>query len=71
MTKFFAEPITCSTKDALWSMPLPPLLNDYGYDVKVKMETDSRIFDFDTENSIVFLSSENRNRLFNGELCPE
>ena len=51
-------------------MPLPPLLNADGQDVKVKMETVSTIFDFDADKSIVFISSENRNRLFNGELCP-
>ena len=55
----------------MWSMPLPPLLNAHGHNVKVKMETESNIFTFNEERSVVLLNTENRNRLFNGKLCPK
>ena len=71
MSKFYAEPITCSTKDAMWSMPLPPLLNADNLEFKIEMVTASRFFTFDEERSFVLLNKENRMNLLNGKLCPK
>ena len=70
MTKFYAEPLTCSTNDSTWIMPLPPLLNADDVNVKIELETDSSLFSFDAERSIVFLNKEIRPMFFNGKLCP-
>ena len=71
MSKFYAESITCSTKDAMWSMPLPPLLNADNFDVKIEMVTASRFFTFDEERSVVLLNKENRMNILSGKLCPK
>ena len=71
MAKFYAEPITCSSKDAIWSMPLLPLLNADNIDVKIEMVTDSSLFTFDEERSVILLNRENRMKLLSGKLCPK
>lgn len=70
LSKYSAEPITCSPKDESWSLSLPPLLNAHGIDVEIQMQTNSRLFTFQVENSVVILNNRNKNLLYNGSLCP-
>ena len=56
MVDFSVMSLTCSTIDATWNMPRPKIWNPQIPNVKITMLTESKLFTFDADTQIVFLS---------------
>lgn len=67
-------PLTCSTLDAAWFMPLPEVIDADKQTVTISMQSDpdkDSLFDYNLGSKRVFISESMREDYLAGELCSD
>ena len=74
MSSYSVMPLTCSTLDAMWYLPLPQVFDPDIQKVSIGMRIESgddSLFHYDEDSQKVFLNMRKRDEYLAGELCPE
>ena len=70
-SKFTSKPITCGLADASWSMTIPSVIDADSQNVEVELLTDSDIFSYNKESSMLILKRKGLIDVVSGDLCRE